>query len=121
MGDRPVPATALIRDRDAKFTAAFDAVFRTEGLNVITTPIQAPKANAYAERFVGTVRRECLDWLLITGTATSSAYSASTSRTTTRTGRTAASSSPRHRPVQRFGSQDPPRPAASSDTTDSAG
>ena len=40
---------------------------RTEGLNVITTPIQAPKANAYAERFVGTVRRECLDWLLITG------------------------------------------------------
>jgi putative transposase len=67
LGDRPVPATALIRDRDAKFTADFDEVFRTEGLNVITTPIQAPKANAYAERFVGTVRRECLDWLLITG------------------------------------------------------
>ena len=67
LGDRPVPATALIRDRDAKFTAAFDEVFRSEGLNVITTPIQAPKANAYAERFVGTVRRECLDWLLITG------------------------------------------------------
>jgi putative transposase len=66
LGDRPVPATALIRDRDAKFTAAFDEVFRTEGLNVITTPIQAPKANA-SERFVGTVRRECLDWLLITG------------------------------------------------------
>jgi putative transposase len=44
-----------------------DEVFRAEAITIIKTPIQAPKANAYAERFVGTVRRECLDWLLITG------------------------------------------------------
>jgi putative transposase len=56
-----------IHDRDTKFTAAFDQVFRTDGAKVILTPFQASRANAYAERFVRTVRAQCLDWLAILG------------------------------------------------------
>ena len=60
-------ATRLIRDRDAKFPAAFDTVFRAAGARVVRTPVRAARANALAERWVGTVRRECLDWLLVLG------------------------------------------------------
>jgi transposase InsO family protein len=65
--DHPEPLRFLVHDRDAKFSAAFDEVFRTQGVNVIRTPVKAPNANAHAERWVRTVREECLDWLLIVG------------------------------------------------------
>jgi putative transposase len=57
----------LIRDRDAKFTRAFDTVWQALGTEVMRTPIRAPNANAIAERWIGTLRRECLDHLLSTG------------------------------------------------------
>jgi putative transposase len=63
-GVRP---TVVVRDRDAKFVRAFDDVFRTEAVRVVRAPFGSPRARAHAERWVGTVRRECLDWLLVVG------------------------------------------------------
>jgi len=67
IGEWTIPAKWLIRDRDTKFTTSFDDVFRSEGMRVIQSPFRAPRANAIAERFVGTARRECLDRMLILG------------------------------------------------------
>ena len=63
-GARPA---LLIHDRDGKFPPAFDAVFAAQQVRIVRTPFQTPRANAIAERWVGTVRRECLDWLLVGG------------------------------------------------------
>jgi hypothetical protein len=62
-----VAETALraLRDREAKFTANFDEVFRSEGIQVIKTPVRSPRANAYADRWVRAVRTECFDWMLV--------------------------------------------------------
>jgi putative transposase len=59
----------LIRDRETKLHTSFDEVFRAEGVLIIGTPLPSPRANAFAERFVGTVRRECLDPMLVFSSA----------------------------------------------------
>jgi putative transposase len=64
---RKQPVRLLIHDRDAKFSATFDEVFPTDRIQVMRTPFRTPNANAHAERFVRTLREECLDWLLILG------------------------------------------------------
>jgi putative transposase len=65
LSDREKPLRFLIHDNDSSFCPAFDAVFRSEGLHVINSPVRAPNANAFSERWVRTVREECLDYILI--------------------------------------------------------
>lgn len=65
LDDRLAGFAFLIRDRDSMFTGVFDAVFASEGIRIMRTPVRAPRANAIAERWIGTVRREILDRMLI--------------------------------------------------------
>jgi putative transposase len=65
LDDRGQRPRLLIHDRDSKFSHTFDALFRNDGIRVIRTPVRAPNANAHIERWVGSVRRECLDRILI--------------------------------------------------------
>ena len=65
LDDRGQRPRLLIHDRDSKFSLTFDALFRNDGIRVIRTPVRAPNANAHIERWVGSVRRECLDRILI--------------------------------------------------------
>src|ERR1700746_1441137 len=67
LGEHAARFKFLIRDRDSKFTAAFDNVFADSGMRIIKTPVRSPRANSFAERYAGTLRRECLDHLLIHG------------------------------------------------------
>ena len=67
LGERSGQFKFFIRDRDSKFTAAFDQILAGSGVRVIKTPVRSPRANSFAERYVGTLRRECLDHLLVYG------------------------------------------------------
>lgn len=68
MGERACQFRFLVRDRDAKYTAMYDAVFQAEGVEVLLMPPQAPRANAFTQRWVRTARRECLGRVLIYNT-----------------------------------------------------
>ena len=65
LNQRAEPVTYLIRDRDSRFTTAFDTIFETEGIQILRSPVRAPRANAICERMIGTLRRELLDHILI--------------------------------------------------------
>jgi hypothetical protein len=82
----------LVGDRDAKFTAAFDAVFAAAGIQALTIPARAPRANAYPQRWVRTVGTDCLDWIPVRNTGHLHRSCRSTWSTTTPLGRTGASS-----------------------------
>jgi putative transposase len=65
LAETPYPAQFLIRHRDSKYSSVFNAIFETEGITIIKTPVRAPQANSYAERWIRSVREECLDRLIV--------------------------------------------------------
>ncbi len=67
LDDEGIEARFLLRDRDTKFTAAFDRLFRDLGTRIVKTPVKAPNANAYAESWVGSLKRECLNYFVCFG------------------------------------------------------
>jgi hypothetical protein len=115
----------LIRDRDARFTEAFDAVFTAAGMTIVRTPVRAPRANAIAERFVGTLRREILDRILIINARHARVVLADFEQHVNTTVRTGLWARPRHdarcpthtHPTPLSGSEDATGSAASSTNT----
>jgi putative transposase len=102
LADRGQSFRFLLHDRDGKFSGGFDEIFRSEGMRIVRMPIRAPNANAHAERWVGTLRRECLDRLLIVSRRQLEHVLAFTPAITTGTGDTEHSRSNRPTPPQRY-------------------
>ena len=83
LADQGIKLSVVIHDRHRKSAPKADAVFRSEGARVIVTPLMAPMANVHVERWVGSCRRECLDWMLIVNQGHLEAVLLSTAGTTT--------------------------------------
>jgi transposase InsO family protein len=117
LGDLVAQFKFLIRDRDSKFTSMFDAVFISEGIQIIKTPIRASRANAIMERWIGSLRRELLDRILILNADIYAESSPSTKTTSIPTDHTDPSPKP---PRYEHSPSSKPPTSRSSDVTDSA-